>query len=104
MTDHSSYVDFLEGDVITTDFKEMEEKGYYTINSNPNPSEQEVEAIENSVGKKELYGDFRSDTVPTKYFSWEQYRKEIRPGIKERWKKFMNFGINVALPLPLLPF
>ncbi|KAF4207295.1 hypothetical protein CNMCM8927_003569 [Aspergillus lentulus] len=96
---HSSYVDFLEGDVITTEFNKMEDKGYYLLNSNPKPSEQEVEAIEDSVGKNELRGDFQSDTVPTKYFSWEQYRKEIRPEIKELWKKFMGIGINLDVNL-----
>lgn len=96
--EHSGYVDLLEEDVIITNVREMEERGYYLINSNPEPSKDLVKDIEDSIGKNELCGNFQSDTVPTKYFDWEKYGKEI----KQLWKNFMNIGINVALPPSIL--
>jgi hypothetical protein len=95
-------VDFLEVDAITADFKEIEEKGYYTVNCNPNPSEQEVWAIENSVGKNELCGDFQPDTCQ-KIFQLGTIPEGNPASIKGRWKEFMDIGINVALTLPILP-
>lgn len=98
MMEHSGYVGLLEEDMIITNVSKMEERGYYLVNSNPEPSNDQVEVIENSVGKNELYGDLQSGTVPTKYFNWENHGQEI----KGLWKTFMNIGINVALP-PSIP-
>jgi hypothetical protein len=100
MMEHSGYVGLLEEDMIITNVSKMEERGYYLVNSNPEPSNDQVEVIEDSVGKNELYGDPQSGTLPTKYFNWEIHGQET----KRLWKTFMDIGINVPLPLliPLL--
>ncbi|GFF89668.1 hypothetical protein IFM61392_00848 [Aspergillus lentulus] len=91
MMEHSGYVGLLEEDMIITNVSKMEERGYYLVNSNPEPSNDQVEVIEDSVGKNELYGDPQAGTLPTKYFNWEIHGQET----KRLWKTFMDIGINL---------
>jgi hypothetical protein len=55
--EHSGYVGLLKEDIIITNMSKMEEWGYYLVNSNLEPSNDQVKAIENSIRKNKLYSD-----------------------------------------------
>jgi hypothetical protein len=76
--------------------EEMERKGYWIYYSTVIPNDL-TRAIEDSVGRAELYrhtlGDYdtQPETAPVKYFDSAKRPPEVR----ELWRKFLQNGINV---------
>jgi hypothetical protein len=66
---------------------DMEVRGFYVYTSTQSPGEALVRNIENSVGSHS-----QPRTAPTTYFDSADRPKEV----KELWKSFINYGINVS--------
>jgi hypothetical protein len=77
------FSELLEDKSIT----DMEVRGFYVYTSTQRPGEALVRDIENSVGSHS-----QPRTAPTTYFDSADRPKEV----KELWKSFINYGINVS--------
>ncbi|KAH3504780.1 hypothetical protein KXW24_007716 [Aspergillus fumigatus] len=75
-----------------TDIKNMEENGYCLYTSAQRPEESLLQDIEDSIGSH-----IQPGTTPPTYFDSADRPKAV----KELWKNFVNYGIN--LPVILLP-
>ncbi|KAL3483309.1 hypothetical protein BJX62DRAFT_82528 [Aspergillus germanicus] len=88
-------------DLLTVEgVEEMERKGYWIYYSTVIPNDL-TRAVEDSVGRAELYrhtqGDYtQPESAPVKYFDSAKRPHDVR----ELWRKFIQNGIN--LPILLL--
>ncbi|KAL2814410.1 hypothetical protein BJX63DRAFT_431325 [Aspergillus granulosus] len=89
-------------DLLTVDgIEEMDRKGYWIYNSTV-VSDKLTQAVEDSVGREELYRHTLRDrhtqpeSAPTKYFDSAKRSQRV----KALWREFFKNGIN--LPILLL--